>query len=93
MKRIFQTAFNTYKEAGLIGQGGAGYIVSAIDIDGITFAIKLLNVKEGSRSRLKRFHNEINFCQKTDHPNIMKVIDYGTFDEVDNVIPFYVMKK
>lgn len=92
-KRVFNTAFNEYKEIRVIGEGGAGYVLEAIDLDECVYAIKILNAQDGPRSKLKRFQNEINFCQNDIHRNIVRVVDYGNYVEDAVNTPFYVMRK
>jgi len=43
--------------------------------------------------RNKRFKNEIDFCSKQSHPNIVKVVDSGAAEWGGNKVPFYVMPR
>ena len=44
------------------------------------------------RDRIKRFRNEIDFCEKNEHPNIIKVVDHGFYyDEEGRKNLFYLM--
>ena len=88
---IFQTAFETYTASDIIGQGGAGYVYKCQDSNGKLFAVKLLNAQNVTSDRLKRFRNEVLFCQQTDHPNVLKVLDDGPYSRGDKSVPFYVM--
>lgn len=39
----------------------------------------------------KRFKNEITFCQRSSHPNIISIIDSGALLDNGIAVPFYVM--
>jgi serine/threonine protein kinase len=89
---IFRTTFSTYETSEIAGEGGSSRIFKAVSADGIPVAIKLLNVNKVNKESLKRFKNEIYFCLRNEHPNIVTVIDHGLFtDKAGNSIPFYVM--
>lgn len=90
-KIVFQTAFETYTAIEIIGQGGAGYVYKCQDGSGNLFAIKLLNLQNVTTDRLKRFKNEVLFCQQNDHPNVLKVSDDGPYLQGNKSVPFYVM--
>lgn len=87
----FDTTFNTYIAMDIIGEGGAGHIYKADDGSRNLVAIKLLNSSRLSSENLKRFKNEIHFCLRNKHPNIVTVIDHGVYIENKLNIPFYVM--
>lgn len=90
-KRIFISAFLTkYMEVKIIGQGGNSTVYEVIDEDNNKYALKLLN-KKISTENLKRFKNEINFCEKSDNSNLIKIIDNGTYEENGELLMFYVM--
>lgn len=84
----FTTTFRTYKPVDQVGEGGSGRVFKVIDTDGQQYAIKLLDLKRVSDEKRKRFKNEIVFCSKNQHANILSVIDYG----LQNGAPFYVME-
>ena len=90
-KIVFQTAFETYSASDIIGQGGAGYVYKCQDVNGKAFAIKLLNPENVTNERQKRFKNEILFCQRTDHPNVLTILDDGPYLKDGKSVPFYVM--
>lgn len=90
-KIIFQTTFETYTASDVIGQGGAGYVYRCQDINGNVFAVKLLNPQNVTSDRLKRFKNEVLFCQQNDHPNVLKILDDGPHLQGDKLVPFYIM--
>ncbi len=88
---VFETAFDTYSVIGIIGQGGAGRVFSVVDSGGHKFAIKCLFPQRITKEKRKRFKNEIDFCRKQRHRNLMQVIDSGlsSWDRLQT--PFYVM--
>lgn len=87
---IVHTAFDDYELIKQIGSGGNGRVFAAKNSDGEDYAIKFVE-KNISKQKLKRFKNEINFCEHHDHKNIVKVLDRGCayMDSIDYV--FYVM--
>jgi len=89
----FDTPFDTYTSLTVIGEGGAGRVYAVTNNAGETFALKCLAPERISSERLKRFKNEINFCQNHSHPNILKVIDTGVITMEEVKCPFYVMKR
>jgi serine/threonine protein kinase len=88
---VFETAFSTYTADEQINQGGSGRIYHALDESGDIFAIKLLDPAKASKGRLKRFRNEIGFCSRNPHPNIVSVLDWGYHLGVGQKTIFYVM--
>lgn len=87
---ILITAFNEYIIDEQVGQGGVGTVFKAKSLNEV-FAIKVIDKKSTSADKIKRFQNEINFCQKYSQSNIIKIIDYGTFSDDKNNLMFYVM--
>jgi serine/threonine protein kinase len=86
--RVLATAFNEYTVIENIGNGGSGSVFSVSDADGKQFALKIIDPSKTSTQKLKRFQNEIAFCQKNTHPHIISVFDHGRSVEEE---PFYVM--
>ena len=87
---FINTAFDDYELIEQIGQGGNGRVFSAIDSNGNDVAIKFVE-RDIPKRKYKRLKNEINFCEKNEHKNIIRVIDHGVarFSGKDYV--FYVM--
>ncbi|GEM_PF-330925 len=87
---IIHTAFDDYKLINQIGSGGNGRVFAAQNNDGEKRAIKFIE-KDSSKQKLKRFKNEIYFCEHHKHKNIVPVLDRGQafLDGKDFV--FYVM--
>ena len=88
---VLATPFEEYTVEKQIGQGGNGTVFLAISSDKESFAIKIINKNLSRKTNIKRFKNEINFCQKDNHKNIIKVIDYGVYKNSDLDCIFYVM--
>lgn len=84
------TTFDEYVLGKQLGQGGAGTVFYAKAADGESVAIKLL--KKGlSSEKIKRFKNEIAFCQGNWHAGIIRVLDHGFSFENEEKRFFYVM--
>lgn len=89
----FESPFDIYSVSNVIGEGAAGLVYEVTNAAGESFALKCLAAERVTADRLKRFKNEITFCQKQDHPNIIKVVDTGS-TQIKNVkCPFYVMRR
>jgi serine/threonine protein kinase len=93
IKITFDTPFDTYTPSALIGEGGAGRVYLVTNISGEEFALKCLTPERITAERLKRFKNEIQFCQKSSHPNIVRVIDTGSILIKGVKCPFYIMHR
>lgn len=89
----FETPFDTYSATKVLGEGGAGLVYEVAVSSGETFALKCLVPERVTSERLKRFKNEVVFCQTQDHPNIVKVLDTGATSIKGVKCPFYVMRR
>lgn len=87
----FETTFTHYIGTDIIGEGGAGRIYRAVDDAENVYAIKLLYSERAKGEKAKRFKNEVLFCSRNQHPNIITVIEYGVFADGKKLSPFYVM--
>ena len=87
---VIKTAFDEYKLIKQVGEGGNGRVFSATNGAGEQVAIKFVERSIGG-DKLKRFKNEISFCEHHSHKNIVAILDRGCayLDEKDYV--FYVM--
>lgn len=85
-----KTAFDEYTLIKQVGEGGNGKVFSATNGHGESVAIKFVE-RSISASKLKRFKNEIHFCEKHEHKNIVEILDRGyvILDSTEYV--FYVM--
>lgn len=89
----FESAFETYEAIRPIGEGGSGRVYEArVGRTEQLVAVKCLSPNVVSDERRKRFKNEINFCQRQVHPNIVQVVDAGVALLEGKSCPFYVMK-
>ncbi|MGD0283435.1 MAG: serine/threonine-protein kinase [Dissulfurispiraceae bacterium] len=88
---VFETSFSAYSIKGILGEGGAGRIFKCTDDAGERWAVKLLDPEKATRDKLKRFKNELVFCERNKHPNIVTVVDRGLYKDGAVSAPFYVM--
>jgi serine/threonine protein kinase len=87
----FETPFTQYIGTDIIGEGGAGRVYKATGDDNNAYAVKLLDSKKATREKMKRFKNEVEFCRRNRHPNIIAVSDYGNVVDGRKDSPFYIM--
>ena len=85
---VLKTAFDTYTIQDQRGAGGSGVVCEALDSEGSAYAVKILDPTKTTSSRLKRFKNEIDFCSKNSHKNIIRVLGTGA---TEAGATFYVM--
>lgn len=87
---VVKTAFDEYTLIKQVGQGGNGKVFSAINGNGDSVAIKFVE-RNISANKLKRFKNEIHFCERHGNKSIVEILDRGyvTLDNTEYV--FYVM--
>lgn len=83
-----RSAFEEYSVEGTLGAGGSGEVYRVLDADKQAFAAKVLDPSKANKTRLKRFKNEINFCSKNNHKNIVQVLGTGL---TDKGATFYIM--
>jgi hypothetical protein len=86
--KAFTSAFDTYTVQRQVGSGGSGVVFLVKTSDGQNLALKLLDRSKAPRQKVKRFQNEIQFCQRQASDRIVRVLDYG--QTPDGSI-FYVM--
>ncbi|MGA2379319.1 MAG: serine/threonine-protein kinase [Spirochaetia bacterium] len=90
-RKAYESSSAQYEIVRPIGEGGSGRVYEVTDQDGDKYALKVLNPDRANQKALKRFKNEMMFCLRKPHPNIISVLDFG-FDEIDGLkAPFYVM--
>jgi serine/threonine protein kinase len=87
---IGQTLADRYEIQSLIGEGGIGLVYKARHIlMNRTVAIKIIRAEMIDNSTLlQRFQQEATAISKLDHPNIVKVYDYGV---APDGLPYLVM--
>jgi serine/threonine protein kinase len=87
----FRSAFGSYWVQETLGEGGSGRVFKVVDEENESFAIKCLDPDKATAEKLKRFKNELMFCLNNQHPNVVRVLDYGTVSIKKVDCPFYVM--
>jgi len=90
-KTTVYTIFSAYTIDKQISQGGNGTIFLAHDSNNEKYALKAIDRGKTSNEKLKRFKNELLFCENNTHPHIIKVLDHGTYTEEGKNIVFYIM--
>ena len=85
------TVFSEYTIDQQIGQGGNGTVFLVHDSNNEKFALKAIDRNKEKGEKLKRFKNEIAFCENNIDPHIIKVLDHGTYTDNNNNIIFYIM--
>jgi serine/threonine protein kinase len=86
---VIRTAFDEYVVGRQIGQGGAGAVFEAHDSSKTPVAIKVL--KETSKTKLKRFRNEVNVGRSIKHKHVVSVLDHGVCETKLGPLPFLAM--
>lgn len=87
----FRTALEVYTRVNELGEGGAGRVLRVEDANGESFALKYLKPESITTQRSQRFRNEMWFCASNNHPNIIRVLDWGITTIGGVEVPFYVM--
>lgn len=85
------TAFSEYTVDKQISQGGNGTVFLVHDKANKKYALKAIDRNKTSTEKLKRFKNEIVFCENSDDPNVIKVFDHGTYTVDEENYVFYIM--
>jgi serine/threonine protein kinase len=88
---VFETLSDTYSVTGIVGEGGSGRVFAVKDSTEASSALKCLFPQLSTTQKRKRFKNEIDFCSKQRHPNLIQVIDSGLVVWGKSKTPFYVM--
>ena len=85
MIRINDIISERYKVVGILGHGGMSDVYEARDmIFKRNVAIKVLKEEAAKKmDNVIRFQNEARFSSSLNHPNIIKIYDYG---ELDNTL-------
>ncbi len=88
---VLTTVFDEYRVLSQINQGGNGTVFLVKNSGGDELAIKVIDRTKTAISKLKRFRNELAFCQNNLHKNIVRVIDHGVLRQDQTNVAFYVM--
>jgi serine/threonine protein kinase len=86
LSKVCIGGFGKYTLGDSIGNGGAGVVYEARTEDDTPCAVKILTTAQGSKA--KRFKNEIAYCFRNQHRNVISVWDFG---QSFNGKTFYVM--
>lgn len=97
-ERIISKSGDDYEVLDRIGCGGNGVVHECVDREGSVYAVKfLLSLSEKSRAR---FSQEVLLMQKANHPHLIRYIDDGTVEAIENnrhknnvEIDFVIMEK
>ena len=89
--KIFETAFDTYTVVRQVGAGGSGVVFLVKNSEGQDFALKVLDRSKTPRQKVRRFQNEIHFCQRQASERIVRVLDYGQAQDgsIFYLMPYY----
>lgn len=66
-----------YRLGKSLGKGGAGEVFAATDSQGRPVAVKLLHSGIQDEASRKRFDHEVQICTRLNHPNLLRLIDWG----------------
>ena len=88
---IIKTISSEFTIQKQVKQGGNGTIFQVVDDAGNTFALKAISRTNTTKDKLKRFRNEMSFCENARHPRIVPVLDMGTFTSDSADLVFYIM--
>jgi serine/threonine protein kinase len=83
-----KTAFDTYTIERQRAVGGSGEVYEVRDSENAPYAVKVLNPARVTATKLKRSKNEIYFCTKNTHRNIIQIHESGV---TGDGATFYVM--
>jgi serine/threonine protein kinase len=89
----FETTFATYTVERVLGEGGSGRVLAVTDEKGSPYALKALAAERVSKDKVRRFRNELAFCERDNHSAILRVLDYGFVENGGQKIPFYIMPR
>jgi serine/threonine protein kinase len=76
---------NRYNIKSLLGKGGDSTVYHAVDISKNPeedVALKIIKVKEDAQALSPQFERETTGLSKLDHPNIVKLLEHGSFEGV-----------
>jgi serine/threonine protein kinase len=88
---VFRSALSSYASKRPLGEGGSGKVLLVTDHHGDEFALKYLKPSVQSQQKTQRFKNELAFCTKNTHPNIITIEDRGLAKIEGTEVPFFIM--
>ena len=86
----YRTFLDTYTVVRQHGQGGSGVVLEVTSSGGDRLALKRLALGGTTSERIKRFRQEAGWCERTRHPNLVRVVDRGIVEPGGDL--FYVMR-
>ena len=72
-----------------LGMGGSGTVYLAESEEGRSYALKILHATANHSAADTRFRYEIEILSQLQHPNIVRVFNFG---KVDDEFPYFVME-
>lgn len=92
MIKINDLVNNRYKVLNVLGHGGMSDVFEARDIVFKRIvAIKIIKSEFADKAEnLIRFENEARFSSALNHPNVIKIFDYNTFDDLPYIVNEYI---
>ena len=76
---------NRYKIKSLLGKGGDSTVYHAVDTSKeppLDVALKIIKVKDDAQTLSSQFERETTGLANLDHPNIVKLLEHGSFEGV-----------
>ena len=90
-EKLYGSYLEKYEIISKHASGGNSEVYKVKDSEGNICALKIIN-KNMPKEKVKRFKNEIKFCEKNYHKNIIKILDNGITDDKSQmffIMPFY----
>ena len=82
-ERLAASLPERYVYRDIIGKGGAAYVALADDLErGHPVAVKILRPEIATLVGATRFKREIEILSHLEHPNILRLLDYGSVEEL-----------
>lgn len=89
---VTTSAGQSLRLTGILGVGANSYVYEGVAADGTPpRAVKILTEGEWNAEMQGRFEREVRIGTTLTHPNLVKVVDWGTMPQVGR--PFIVMEK
>jgi WD40 repeat protein len=77
----------------MVAEGGMGRVYEGRQAaPDRTVAVKVLRGGLSSSSLVRRFEYEARVLARLKHPNVAQIFTFGTYDDSDGVVPFFVME-
>jgi serine/threonine protein kinase len=86
----YRTFHDTYTVVRQYGQGGWGVVFEVRSSSNKRLALKCLDPRTANAGRVKRFRQEVGWCEQERHQNVLRVIDRGISEPNGQL--FYLMR-